>query len=110
MNERNDDYSDDEVDTFADKDDICENAVVGGCALEFEWMRRTKVWPSPSSYPPPPPVPYSLPPAFFAALGGGDRDHAHSVGDDQLAALAGAAVDDGASVAPDDHLRGALDV
>lgn len=108
MEERTDVYSDDEV----GDDTYDEGALVGGgCALEFEWQRRTKVWPSPS-YPPPPPFPYSLPPAFFAALGGGgDGEHAHAVGNDELAALAaGAAVDDGASVAPDDHLRGALDV
>ena len=106
MEERTDVYSDDE---WENKDDDTYDEP--GCPLEFEWQRRTKVWPSPS-YPPPLPFPYSLPPAFFAALGGGgDGEHAHAVGNDELAALAaGAAVDDGASVAPDDHLRGALDV
>ena len=109
MEERTDVYSDDEWEN-KDDDTYDERALVGGgCPLEFEWQRRTKVWPSPS-YPPPLPFPYSLPPAFFAALGGGgDGEHAHAVRNDELAALAGA-VDDRASVAPHDHLRGALDV
>ena len=107
MEEGTDVYSDDEVDPCENNDDDTYDEP--GCALEFEWQRRTKVWPSPS-YPPPPPFPYSLPPAFFAALGGGgDGEHAHAVRNDELAALAGA-VDDRASVAPHDHLRGALDV